>query len=136
MKYLMLISMCSIFSIFGCAPKEIYLYGTEEFETKAKLRDVSLEQAARLASNYYYKELRPDKLEQSFTLHIIYNNNYIFTTVFNNAKRLKYNLTGIWINGMTGEVEYVKTKKCVNVDLKQFPKTTYITTMKNENSNP
>jgi hypothetical protein len=136
MKNAIMITVCSIFSFLSCSPNQIkndiYLYGTKEFENKVEQLNVSLEQAAILASEYYFTHLHPDVLEYFFTLHIICGNNYIFTTVLHNPKQLKYNLTGIWIDGITGEANYIETKKWTNVDLSQFPVDTYIMRLKNE----
>jgi hypothetical protein len=116
--------MCNIFSFWGCSQNkiknDIYLYGTKEFENKVEKLNVSLEQAVMLASDYYFNNQCPDAVvfDYSFVLHIMYGDNYIFTTVLHNPKRFDYNMTGIWVDGMTGETRYIKTKKWTNlVDL-------------------
>lgn len=131
MEYLKYITMCNIFSLWGCCSQtqvksDIYQYGTKEFENKMEKMNLSIEQAVILASDHYFEIVSPDSYEYSFVLHIMYGDNYIFTTVLHNPKQLKYNMTGIWINGMTGEVRYVETKKWTNVDLSHYPTNTYI----------
>ena len=150
MKHLILfITMCSILSFLSCRSQhqikdDIYMYGTREFESKAEKLNVSIEQAAMLASDYYFKNIYPDTRnyflifhssdtqEYFFTLHIICGDNYIFTTVLNNPKRIKYNMSGIWVNGMTGEVKHVVTKQWTEVDLSHYPVNTYIKEIKKE----
>ena len=141
--------MCSILSFWGCCSRkqiknDIYCYGTEEFKSKAEKLNVSIEQAATLAADYYFKTIYPDTQrhlfivhssdtqECSFTLHIICGDNYIFTTVLHNPKRIEYNMSGIWVNGMTGEVKYVETKQWTEVDLSHYPVNTYIKRIKKE----
>ena len=129
------VTMCGIFSFLGCySPTQvksgIYQYGAKEFEDKMRKMNLSIEQAVILASDYYFKTVSPNSYEYSFELHIIYGDNYIFTTVLHNPKQLKYNMTGIWVNGMTGEVKYIETKKWTNVDLSHFPINTYVSRIK------
>ena len=141
--------MCNIFSFLGCCSQtqirnDIYQYGTKEFENKVEKFNVSAEQAVILASDYYFKTILPnikkgvfipystDTQEYFFTLDIVCGNNYIFTTVLHNPKLLKYNMTGIWVNGITKEVKYVKTKEWTNVDLSYYPVNTYIKGIKKE----
>jgi len=129
--------MCSILSFLGCRSphhikNDIYLYGTDEFENKIQTLNVSLENAAVMASEFYFKAMAPEKVEAIVILNIIQENFYIFTTVIHNPKQLEYNMTGIWVNGITGETKYVDTKKWTNVDLSRYPVSTFMKTIKNE----
>ena len=54
-----------------------------------------------------------------FELDIIYGDYYIFKPKWElyNLKTANYNLSGIWINGNSGEIKEVKTNKNIKVIL-------------------
>ncbi|PQL94926.1 hypothetical protein [Apibacter adventoris] len=104
--------------------EEFYIYGTSEFKEKEKELKISLEEAAQIYANYEFQLLVNKKDTLSCNLDIIYNNNYIFSPFLYNAKTGEYNLSGIWINGDTGEAKKIKTDKNIHIILK-IPKNYY-----------
>ena len=62
-----------------------------------------------------------------FDLDIIYGDYYIFKPKWEpyNLKTGNYNLSGIWLNGNTGEIKEVKTNKRIKVILENTSHISY-----------
>lgn len=118
-----------ILSFLGCSQESkqtIYKYNSEEYNQKIKEFNVSIGEAAELVSKFY-DEKNISENKQEILLDIVLGDFYIFpsTPAFYNPKTTKYILSGIWINGKTGEVLEKDTEKYVKVLLKiPFTKTT------------
>ena len=105
-------------SIFSCkVEKDISIYRTEEFEKKEQTFKLSLDEAGQKCIKYILKEEIAN--DGFFELDIIYGDYYIFKPKgeLYNLKTGNYNLSGIWINGNTGEIKEVKTNKNIKVIL-------------------
>ena len=105
-------------SIFSCkVEKDIFIYRTEEFKKKEKTFKLSLDEAGQKCIKYILKEEIAN--DGFFELDIIYGDYYIFKPKWElyNLKTGNYNLSGIWINGNTGEIKEVKTNKNIKVIL-------------------
>ena len=110
-----------ILSFFGCVKKTeklIYMYNSEEYHQKITNFNISIDEAAQLASKFLIKEKNINKGE--LVLNIVYGDYYIFSTTsyFYNPKTTRYNLSGVWVNGKTGDIIEKQTKDYVEVILK------------------
>ena len=113
-------------SIFSCkVEKDISIYRTEEFKKKEKTFKLSLDEAGQKCIKYILKEEIAN--QGSFELDIIYGDYYIFKPKWEpyNLKTGNYNLSGIWINGNTGEIKEVKTNKRIKVILENTSHISY-----------
>ena len=113
-------------SIFSCkVEKDIFIYRTEEFKKKEKTFKLSLDEAGQKCIKYILKEEIAN--DGSFELDIIYGDYYIFKPKWEpyNLKTGNYNLSGIWINGNTGEIKEVKTNKRIKVILENTSHISY-----------
>ena len=113
-------------SIFSCkVEKDISIYRTEEFKKKEQTFKLSLDEAGQKCIKYILKEEIAN--EGSFELDIIYGDYYIFKPKgeLYNLKTGNYNLSGIWINGNTGEIKEVKTNKRIKVILENTSHISY-----------
>ena len=113
-------------SIFSCkVEKDISIYRTEEFKKKEKTFKLSLDEAGQKCIKYILKEEIANY--GSFELDIIYGDYYIFKPKWEpyNLKTGNYNLSGIWINGNTGEIKEVKTNKRIKVILENTSHISY-----------
>ena len=113
-------------SIFSCkVEKDISIYRTEEFKKKEKTFKLSLEEAGQKCIKYILEEEIAN--DGSFELDIIYGDYYIFKPKgeLYNLKTGNYNLSGIWINGNTGEIKEVKTNKRIKVILENTSHISY-----------
>ena len=113
-------------SIFSCkVEKDIFIYRTEEFKKKEKTFKLSLDEAGQKCIKYILKEEIAN--DGSFELDIIYGDYYIFKPKgeLYNLKTGNYNLSGIWINGNTGEIKEVKTNKSIKVILENTSHISY-----------
>ena len=113
-------------SIFSCkVEKDISIYRTEEFKKKEKTFKLSLDEAGQKCIKYILKEEIAN--DGSFELDIIYGDYYIFKPKGEpyNLKTGNYNLSGIWINGNTGEIKEVKTNKRIKVILENTSHISY-----------
>ncbi|WP_392420402.1 hypothetical protein ACF3OE_03635 [Capnocytophaga canis] len=103
-------------SIFSCKEeKDIYIYGTKEFNSKEKTFKLSLDEADQKYIEYIFKkEIANDGFSH---LNVIYGDYYIFKLNWEpyNLKTGNYNLSGIWINGNTGKIREVKTNKNIKI---------------------
>ena len=105
-------------SVFSCkVEKDISIYRTEEFKKKEKTFKLSLDEAGQKCIKYILKEEIAN--DGFFELDIIYGDYYIFKPKWElyNLKTANYNLSGIWINGNSGEIKEVKTNKNIKVIL-------------------
>ena len=103
-------------SIFSCkVEKDISIYRTEEFKKKEKTFKLSLDEAGQKCIKYILKEEIAN--DGFFELDIIYRDYYIFKPKgeLYNLKTGNYNLSGIWINGNTGEIKEVKTNENIKI---------------------
>ena len=103
-------------SIFSCkVEKDISIYRTEEFKKKEKTFKLSLAEAGQKCIKYILKEEIAN--DGFFELDIIYGDYYIFKPKgeLYNLKTGNYNLSGIWINGNTGEIKEVKTNENIKI---------------------
>ena len=113
-------------SIFSCkVEKDIFIYRTEEFKKKEQTFKLSLHEAGQKCIKYILKEEIAN--DGSFELDIIYGDYYIFKPKgeLYNLKTGNYNLSGIWINGNTGEIKEVKTNKRIKVILENTSHISY-----------
>ena len=113
-------------SIFSCkVEKDISIYRTEEFKKKEKTFKLSLDEAGQKCIKYILKEEIAN--DGFFDLDIIYGDYYIFKPKWEpyNLKTGNYNLSGIWINGNTGEIKEVKTNKRIKVILENTSHISY-----------
>ena len=113
-------------SIFSCkVEKDISIYRTEEFKKKEKTLKLSLDEAGQKCIKYILKEEIAN--DGFFELDIIYGDYYIFKPKgeLYNLKTGNYNLSGIWINGNTGEIKEVKTNKRIKVILENTSHISY-----------
>ena len=113
-------------SIFSCkVEKDIFIYRTEEFKKKEKTFKLSLDEAGQKCIKYILKEEIAN--DGFFELDIIYGDYYIFKPKWEpySLKTANYNLSGIWINGNTGEIKEVKTNKSIEVILENTSHISY-----------
>ena len=115
-------------SIFSCKIKKdisIYRIRTEEFKKKEKTFKLSLDEAGQKCIKYILKEEIAN--DGFLDLDIIYGDYYIFKPKFEsyNLKTGIYNLSGIWINGNTGEIKEVKTNKSIKIILENTSHISY-----------
>ena len=115
-------------SIFSCkVEKDISIYRTrtEEFKKKEKTFKLSLDEAGQECIKYILKEEIAN--DGFFDLDIIYGDYYIFKPKWEpyNLKTGNYNLSGIWLNGNTGEIKEVKTNKRIKVILENTSHISY-----------
>ena len=113
-------------SIFSCkVEKDIFIYRTEEFKKKEKTFKLSLDEAGQKCIKYILKEEIAN--DGFFDLDIIYGDYYIFKPKWEpySLKTANYNLSGIWINGNTGEIKEVKTNKSIEVILENTSHISY-----------
>ena len=113
-------------SIFSCkVEKDIFIYRTEEFKKKEQTFKLSLDEAGQECIKYILKEEIAN--DGFFELDIIYGDYYIFKPKgeLYNLKTGNYNLSGIWINGNTGEIKEVKTNKRIKVILENTSHISY-----------
>ena len=115
-------------SIFSCkVEKDISIYRTrtEEFKKKEKTFKLSLDEAGQKCIKYILKEEIAN--DGFFDLDIIYGDYYIFKPKWEpyNLKTGNYNLSGIWLNGNTGEIKEVKTNKRIKVILENTSHISY-----------
>ena len=113
-------------SIFSCkVEKDIFIYRTEEFKKKEQTFKLSLDEAGQECIKYILKEEIANDV--FFDLDIIYGDYYIFKPKWEpyNLKTGNYNLSGIWINGNTGEIKEVKTNKRIKVILENTSHISY-----------
>lgn len=113
-------------SIFSCkVEKDISIYRTEEFKKKEKTFKLSLDEAGQKCIKYILKEEIAN--DGFFELDIIYGDYYIFKPKWEpySLKTANYNLSGIWINGNTGEIKEVKTNKRIKVILENTSHISY-----------
>ena len=103
-------------SIFSCkVEKDIFIYRTEEFKKKEKTFKLSLDEAGQKCIKYILKEEIAN--DGFFELDIIYGDYYIFKPKWEpySLKTGNYNLSGIWINGNSGEIKEVKKNKNIKI---------------------
>ena len=113
-------------SIFSCkVEKDISIYRTEEFKKKEQTFKLSLDEAGQKCIKYILKEEIAN--DGFFDLDIIYGDYYIFKPKWEpySLKTANYNLSGIWINGNTGEIKEVKTNKRIKVILENTSHISY-----------
>ena len=113
-------------SVFSCkVEKDISIYRTEEFKKKEKTFKLSLDEAGQKCIKYILKEEIAN--DGFFELDIIYGDYYIFKPKWEpySLKTANYNLSGIWINGNTGEIKEVKTNKSIEVILENTSHISY-----------
>ena len=115
--------LSSIFSFK--VEKDISIYRTEEFKKKEKTFKLSLDEAGQKCIKYILKEEIAN--DGFFELDIIYGDYYIFKPKWEpySLKTANYNLSGIWINGNTGEIKEVKTNKSIEVILENTSHISY-----------
>src|SRR5690554_367871 len=114
-----------LLSISSCGIKNreiAYVYGTPAFNEKQKALKYTVSDASGLCADY----LRQQGSLSDFswlTLNIIYGDYYVFKTrpAVYNLKLAEYYLSGIWVNGQTGEVKNVEKGGKIRVVL-EHPK--------------
>lgn len=127
-KAVMIMSL--VFSFWGCvsneAKKAKYIYNSEEYHLKVKGFSVSLDDAIRIASEFFYINNPTIEIFDA-ELSMVYDDYYIFSInpACYNLKTGKYNLSGIWVNGNSGLVIQKQTDKYVNVILMPESNSTY-----------
>ena len=114
-------------SIFSCkVEKDIFIYRTEELKKKEKTFKLSLDEAGQKCIKYILKEEIAN--DGFFELDIIYGDYYIFKPKGEpySLKTGNYNLSGIWINGNSGEIKEVKKNKNIKIILEYNSHIPYI----------
>ena len=114
-------------SIFSCkVEKDISIYRTEEFKKKEQTFKLSLDEAGQKCIKYILKEEIAN--DGFFDLDIIYGDYYIFKPKGEpySLKTGNYNLSGIWINGNSGEIKEVKKNKNIKIILEYNSHIPYI----------
>ena len=114
-------------SIFSCkVEKDISIYRTEEFKKKEQTFKLSLDEAGQKCIKYILKEEIAN--DGFFELDIIYGDYYIFKPKGEpySLKTGNYNLSGIWINGNSGEIKEVKKNKNIKIILEYNSHIPYI----------
>ncbi|WP_146105676.1 hypothetical protein [Apibacter adventoris] len=92
--------------------EEFYIYGTSRFKEKEKELKISIEEAKKL-----YLSVNQNETE-NYSLAIIYGDSYIFNSILlYDLKTGIYTLSGIWINGNSGEINKIKTDKYIRISL-------------------
>jgi len=96
----------------SCVSKQqptITVYGTPEFVQKQKQLKYRVADAAKLCADYLRQQNRSTD-SSWLKLDIIYGDHYIFKTrpYAYNLKLADYYLSGIWVNGETGEIKNVE----------------------------
>ena len=114
-------------SVFSCkVEKDISIYRTEEFKKKEQTFKLSLDEAGQKCIKYILKEEIAN--DGFFELDIIYGDYYIFKPKGEpySLKTGNYNLSGIWINGNSGEIKEVKKNKNIKIILEYNSHIPYI----------
>ena len=114
-------------SVFSCkVEKDISIYRTEEFKKKEQTFKLSLDEAGQKCIKYILKEEIAN--DGFFDLDIIYGDYYIFKPKGEpySLKTGNYNLSGIWINGNSGEIKEVKKNKNIKIILEYNSHIPYI----------
>ena len=114
-------------SVFSCkVEKDISIYRTEEFKKKEKTFKLSLDEAGQKCIKYILKEEIAN--DGFFELDIIYVYYYIIKPKGEpySLKTGNYNLSGIWINGNSGEIKEVKKNKNIKIILEYNSHIPYI----------
>ncbi len=95
-----------------------YIYRTEEFNKKENEFRISLDEASKIYSTFILEKNKENK-EIFCPLDIIYGEHYIFkeNRAAYNLKTGDYNLSGVWINGNTGEIKEIQTEDNVKIIL-------------------
>lgn len=106
----------NLFNFFSCTEeRNIYVYNTNTFKEKEKELKISLEEATKIYANYIFKQ-DTQKTRVKCILDVIYNDNYIFIdSPLNFNSKTGYNISGIWVNGHTGEIKEKKSSKYVKI---------------------
>lgn len=88
-----------------------YVYGKEDYKEKEKHLVLDTEQAAAIYAKHYFSQ-HPNDTVVDVKLDIIYSDYYVFKEKREPYAPMlaHYGLSGIWINGQTGELKEVKTK--------------------------
>ncbi|PQL94927.1 hypothetical protein C4S76_03335 [Apibacter adventoris] len=112
-----LYNLLNLLIIISCHNKnmekeEFYIYGTSRFKEKEKELKISIEEAKKL-----YLSVNQNETE-NYSLAIIYGDSYIFNSILlYDLKTGIYTLSGIWINGNSGEINKIKTDKYIRISL-------------------
>lgn len=111
----------ALWSLSSCALKSketVYVYGTPAFNAKIQELSYAIDEAAEYCTQYLKQQPDfPDSLW--IRLDILYGDHYIFKTkpYYYNMKLAEYTLSGIWVNGRTGEIKEVEKGGKVRVIL-------------------
>ena len=113
--------------LFSCFSKNnnisskenVYVYGSKEFSDKENSFKITLRQASIICAKHQFKQ-DINKKEVFTCLNIMYGDYYLFSSFMYNLKSARYNLSGIWIDGNTGEIKEVKTRKNITVIIEHF----------------
>lgn len=108
-----LFSVISLSSFFEKKHVPVYVYGTDKFEEREKELMYSQEEAIDIYCRYAFDDLQKDSL--SFYTYILYDNEYVFTSVPYNAKMGYCYLNGYWVNGETGFIKEQKSGKYIKI---------------------
>lgn len=116
-----IIIAATFFGSLSCTYKKhatVYIYGTSEFENKQKELTYSLNEAVKLCADYILKN---EELSDSMFLRldILYGDYYIFKAkpLVYNLKLAEYSLSGFWVNGRTGDINFIENMGSVRVVL-------------------
>jgi len=121
LKFNLIIILVSLLGLFSCSNKvneTVYKYNSKEYLNKLKEFKIPMKEASYMASKLYFKN-NPNIKEYDCTLDIVLGDYYIFSGYprIYVSKTQKYYLSGIWVNGKTGEVVKKETDRSVLVDL-------------------
>ena len=135
--YKLIFKTILIMGLFGgifssCEEKKdnIYIYRTEEFRKKEQSLKISLDMASGIYKKYLIDN---EKMNDDVfcVLDIIYDDYYVFKTHSDpySLKTGDYNLSGIWINGNTGEIKNVNSDESVKLILEPGKHLSYVKKM-------
>ncbi|HEX8576533.1 MAG TPA: hypothetical protein VF677_09595 [Flavobacterium sp.] len=106
-------------AIIGCNEESetpYYVYNSEGYNKKIKEFKINIEQASQIFAKYYFEKF-PEKKEYYSRLSIVYGDYYVFASKPYNLKIARYNLSGYWVNGMTGDIKEVDTEEYLELIL-------------------
>ena len=99
-------------------PSNLYRYNSETYLQKKDSFRISIDEAYNNVKKYIEKE----KTEPIYSrnLYFIYDNYYIFNTYIFLKKDNKYNISGYWVDAITGTVRYIDTDFCANFAIEDW----------------
>ncbi len=111
----LLFSSCNTSEVIPLNEDKAIQYGTDAFYEWESTKEIKIDEAYEIFKTHLSEN--PDiDIHESFkvgVLGFIYDDHYVFSTVHNNLKMGKFNLTGFWVNANTGEIRFKQTKSSI-----------------------